>query len=180
MENLPSFIANDPSCIGKSNGYYWEFSNPDSSSSSSCLFDREINGTHIIYKTTVESKLPEAEISPLITRSRNLIMDFACFLEVSFTPKSISENFPFQTTADVSLKSAIDSKQNHHRHEIEENGNFEFEMKLFRNQEFREKQDLPLTVTIPESIYLGIEIKESELHRTEYKTIIESCWATPR
>ena len=49
----------------------------------------------------------------------------------------------------MSLRSAIDSKQNHHRHEIEENGNFEFEMKLFKNQEFREKLDLPLTVTIP-------------------------------
>ena len=86
----------------------------------------------------------------------------------------------FQTTADVSLKSAIDSKHNHHRHEIEENGNFEFEMKLFKNQEFQEVVDLPLTVTVPDHINLGIEIKESELHQREYKTIIESCWATPR
>ena len=77
-----SFIANDPTCLGISNGYYWEFINPDSTNQSGCQFDREINGTHITYKTTVESKLPEAEISPLITRSRNLIMDFTCSLEV--------------------------------------------------------------------------------------------------
>ena len=83
LKILLSFIANDPNCLGRSNGYYWEFTNPDSSSSSNCLFDREINGTHVIYKTTVESKLPKAEISPLITRSRNLIMDFTCSLEVS-------------------------------------------------------------------------------------------------
>ena len=83
LKNLLSFIANDPNCLGRSNGWYWEFTNTESSSSSNCLFDREINGTHVIYKTTVESKLPEAEISPLITRSRNLIMDFTCSLEVS-------------------------------------------------------------------------------------------------
>ena len=88
-----SFIANDQNCLGKSNGYYWEFSNPDSSSTSSCLFDREINGTHIIYKATVKSKLPEAEISPLITRSRNLIMDFTCSLEVSSPGKFAIVNF---------------------------------------------------------------------------------------
>ena len=83
LKNLLSFIANDPNCLGRSNGWYWEFTNTESSSSSNCLFDREINGTHVIYKTTVESKLPAAEISPLITRSRNLIMDFTCSLEVS-------------------------------------------------------------------------------------------------
>ena len=63
---------------------------------------------------------------------------------------------------------------------IEENGNFEFEIKLFKNQEFQEVVDLPLTVTVPDHINLGIEIKESELHQREYKTIIGFCWATPR
>ena len=86
----------------------------------------------------------------------------------------------FQTTADVSLKSAIDSRESHHRHEIEENGNFEFEMKLFKNEDFEVELDLPLEVMVPESIHLGIQIKESELHQIAYKTIIESCWATPR
>ena len=53
-------------------------------------------------------------------------------------------------------------------------------MKLFKDQEFQEELDLPFTVTVPENINLGIEIKKSELHQTEYKTIIKSCWATPR
>ena len=78
------------------------------------------------------------------------------------------------------MKSAVDSKQNHFRHEIEENGNFEFEMKLFKNGDFEEEASLPLTVVVPENIHLGIQIEDSELHQTDYKTVIESCWATPR
>ena len=93
LMNFNKLIKLGINCLGKSNGYYWKFSNPDSVSSSSSLFDREINGTHIIYKTTVESKLQEAEISPLITRSRNLIMDSACFLELSWFGKSLKGSY---------------------------------------------------------------------------------------
>ena len=53
-------------------------------------------------------------------------------------------------------------------------------MKLFKNGDFEEKAALPLTVKVPENIHLGIQIEDSELHQTDYKTVIEACWATPR
>ena len=73
----------------------------------------------------------------------------------------------------------IDSKANHVSHQMEEVGSFNFEMKLFENSAFEKEVD-NLSVTIPEHVNIAVSVKSSELHAKSYKTVIESCWATPR
>uniref|UniRef100_A0A4W4E4L0 ZP domain-containing protein n=1 Tax=Electrophorus electricus TaxID=8005 RepID=A0A4W4E4L0_ELEEL len=154
-----SLHLNDPSCRGTvQNGrLVFHFDNDDHV----CGTNLMSNGTHIIYKNSIQSTGNSTE-GP-INRKKSLVLQFSCIYELTQTLTMATALNPLQSIVHKTLPGGV--------------GMYQVRMIPYQDPGFSHPYNGSADIEVNQRIYVAVIVQGVDSR--QITTVIDSCWATP-
>lgn len=151
-------VASDATnqCEPVENGEFYDFT--VSADLEECGSEVVNDGTTVTYKNAAQ--LIDGKENSFISRIRRMKVDFECSFDLKVTLSAVEVARPTVTHYEVSLG--------------KDHAAFTVSMGLYTDNTFTGLQSGPLTVDVPEPIYVGIHLTGTD----EFVVTMDNCWAT--
>ncbi|XP_043539246.1 uromodulin-like [Chiloscyllium plagiosum] len=156
-----SLHLNDPSCVGSTSRGRVIF--PFVSNRITCGNKLQVNSTHFIYSNAIRG-LTEADSGAIITRQRNVTIEFSCAYPLTMNISSSVVISTMQSVINITLPGGQKL--------------FESKMVVYRDSGYSQPfNQTPVVLDINSKIYVGTIV--SGVDASRFVLTLKNCWATP-